>query len=354
MQERSIIVMEMSREQERTNRQISESETQFADLNQTISDQTMGITSLSDVFKQLREAGATTSQILQIFGVRGGSTRLTQSWLKEMRLNDLLNSMKMQGTTQRFADTMKTTTANALAELNSALTAFMIDVGEQFGPALREDIILALIDFIKAMQPLIPEFAEIAKVMAKELPNIIEAFIPILLHMGRALWGYRVCRRRAGPHLPILGVFHGTVLELLGGIGKMFDSIINGDVQGFFEGLLQVFESLAFILKFSILRVLNAVGKMTGLICRRGWRNGWSRKHLVFSKVPPSVEWLVVRSGPVSLSVVYRILRWRWNCWTGYARCRWWGWSGSNHSVRWIAFFVGWSKSCPWPANING
>ena len=269
MQERSITVAEMSREQERTNRQISESETQFADLNQTISDQTTGITSLSDVFNQLREAGATTSQILQIFGVRGGNAInaiMTQGDAFE-RLIEL--NENAQGTTERFADTMKTTTANAVAELNSALTAFMIDVGEQFGPALREDIIPALIEFIQAMQPLIPEFAEIAKVMAKELPNIIEAFIPILLHMGEHFEDIAYVVVALAHIFRFLAYFMEPVLELLGGIGKMFDSIINGDVQGFFEGLLQVFESLALILS-PILRVLNAVGKMTGLIAEEG------------------------------------------------------------------------------------
>ena len=130
---------------------------QFVELNQTVNDQVQGLTGLVDVLDQLQASGASTAQIMEIFGVRGGGAMLAllgqHDGFKTL-VDDLGAS---EGAAQRMADTIGSSTAANIDTMISALQESMITLGEEFLPVLKDDLIpLLRDDLIPLMKELVP------------------------------------------------------------------------------------------------------------------------------------------------------------------------------------------------------
>lgn len=146
---------------------------QFTELNQKVNDQVMGITSLVDVLEQLKNAGATTAQIMEIFGVRGGGAILAllgQSEGFKQLVSDLNNA---EGAAKKMAETIGSSTAAQLDTLQSALQEEMIALGQEFLPVLRDELIPLIRD---DLVPLLREIAPAARLAAGGMSGIANVF----------------------------------------------------------------------------------------------------------------------------------------------------------------------------------
>ena len=263
MSERQLTIDEQKRAQDKLSGSITEQEQRFKDLNQTVGDQTTGLTSLSDVFMQLTAAGATTAQIMEIFGVRGGNA--VNAILAQGDAFQELIALNEDATdrTAEMAEMMGGTTKNAVAELQSAFTALLIEVGRQFGPTIKEEIIPALKDFIEAMMPLVPRFLEVAVMIGEILPDLLEAFVPILIMVGDNMENITGLILFLTYALKLWMFFMEPVISLLGHLGGAMKAIEEGDFLGFLGHVFGILGDIAMILT-PIIRGITAVAQFTG------------------------------------------------------------------------------------------
>ena len=264
MAERRIEQQIVGAQQKKTNATISEQAKEYSNLNKTVSEQTTGITSLSDVFHQLEAAGATTSQMLAIFGVRGGTA--ANALLANVDAMDELTGANKSaqeglGLTAEMVEVMGTSTSYALATLNSEWKAFMLQIGEEFAPMLVSDVIPALRELIASLLPLVPTFAELAVSLGEVLPPIIEALIPILTNLGTIL-------KLLAPFITLIGyamelwfLFMEPVFGLVGDLSQALIDLMNGDFEGFIGSIASAFGNLILVLN-PVYRMLTAIAEM--------------------------------------------------------------------------------------------
>ena len=269
MMERRLEQSQMQKENDRVNQQLSEQEQQAKDLNKTMNEQTTGITSLADVFNQLTAAGATTTQILEIFGVRGG-TAINAILAQNDAFGALIESNKTAsdqfdglGKTQGMVATMTTTTANAMFELKSAFDAFFIKAGAELAPVLREEVVPAMIEMLDTLTPMIPQMMEFFKVVLENIPVFIEGFIPIMEITIMTL-------KILAPILKIIAVLFKAifiviepVVNIINDLLDALDKLFQQDYDGFAEGIKDAFMGLFGVLDgvFGLIGdILGAVG----------------------------------------------------------------------------------------------
>ena len=169
----SIARAEMSMRSDELKDSEKDLQSQFTDLNQTTNDQVQGLTSLVDVLSQLQAAGASTAQIMEIFGVRGGGAILAllgQSDGFKQLVTDLYNA---EGAAAKMAETIGSSTAAQLDTLKSALQEEMIALGQEFLPVLRDELIPLIRD---DLVPLLRDIAPAARLAAGGLSGIGNIF----------------------------------------------------------------------------------------------------------------------------------------------------------------------------------
>ena len=269
MQERQLEVQIQKRESDRLSESISEQKAEYDRLNQTVIDQTQGLTSLADVFSILRAEGATTSQILQVFGVRGGNAVnaiLAQSDAFEQLIE---KNEDAQDRTSEMVAIMTTTAFNAFKELGSVVAELFIAIGEQFAPMIVNDLVPALKDMVAEGGGLIPMFGLMADSLGVLLPQLIDSFVPVLIQMaenGDELVYVIVALAHA---LRFLMIFVEPIMELLAGIGMIFQGIAELDPAKIFNGLGKAAGGLALILN-PIFRMVEAIAEFLGIIDEEG------------------------------------------------------------------------------------
>lgn len=120
------------RENKKFTDSLKEQEQQFAENKDIVESQTMGLTSLVDVINQLESAGATTAEVLEIFSVRGGTAIMALQGQREGFLNLIDVTNNAEGATQRYLQTMKTTSDFQLKVVASSFEETRLVVGELF------------------------------------------------------------------------------------------------------------------------------------------------------------------------------------------------------------------------------
>lgn len=264
MEERRLQQSIMRRDNEKANDTLSAQTQQFSDLNKQVQMQTTGITSLSDLFDQLSESGATTSQILEVFGIRGGSA-VNAILAQKGAFDDLVESnMNAKDRTAEFSEVLKGSTKNALLELNSAFEDFMLDVGAPFALMLMEDMVPAAKEFIEGLRPMLPQLAELASEMGDRVIPLFEALEP-LVYSGLEALDFMI------PIIELLAkVIRGILtyfrpfLAMLSGFASAINSLIEGDFKGFLSGLMDGFIGLFQVLT-PVVRMVEALLDALGL-----------------------------------------------------------------------------------------
>ena len=163
---------------------------EFSQLNSEVSSQIMGLTSLVDVLDQLQASGATTAQIMEVFGVRGGGAILAllgQHAGFEELVRDLENS---GGAAEEMAEIIGSTTAAEIAKMKSAFDEVMLSIGQEFLPILRDDIIPMLRDdfipLLKAIIPVVKAILQVITPVVKAMAELLDAYEKIDERRGQA------------------------------------------------------------------------------------------------------------------------------------------------------------------------
>jgi len=201
MAEASLEQNKLKTEQAQQQETLAAQESQFESLNKTVQESTMGITSLSDMLNILGESGASTAQILEIFGVRGGGA-INALLGQADGFGDLVTEINnADGATEKFSDTLKESAQQQVFELQSAFSELMLSVGEELTPVVvelmqifKDDVIPIIMD----MMPLFKALAVLLKIVAfafkawlffmKPLFNVIIAFDEIITDLFEGNW----------------------------------------------------------------------------------------------------------------------------------------------------------------------
>ena len=262
MAEKRIEQQKVNTANERNNELVAAQQEQFTKLNETVAGQTTGLTSLTDVFRQLRDAGATTNQMLEIFGVRGGTAAISMlanvDALDELTQSNI-GAQEGVGRTAEQIAVMEQSGAFALASLNSKFEEFMILVGSVFTPILVDKVIPAFIKFIdEALIPMLPAFTSLAEQFGEVLPDLLEALVPLFIVLAEVIVALAPAIRLFSLAVQLSMFILKPFLDLIGGIAEMITAIFDKDADAFGEGMKRAFGGLLRIL-FPVLHLLEGI-----------------------------------------------------------------------------------------------
>jgi len=166
------------------------------DLLRTIEQQTVGITSLGDVLDQLSASGATTTQILEIFGVRGGTAIASLVSQRDSFHELVAMNHDAAGATDAYTDSLQRSVADGGSALESLrlfvskITDAMIEIGKPLTEMLTALTNAFGDQIMNAISDLMPEIKklgeELAIGIAFSLPLILDA-LPDIIMLMRAL-----------------------------------------------------------------------------------------------------------------------------------------------------------------------
>lgn len=219
-------------------------------LMKTVEQQATGLTSLGDVLDQLANSGATTTQVLEIFGVRGGtaiSSLLTQRDAFHALVKENENAA---GATAQFTESIQgQNDALGSAKENfflffSAIQESMLAVGGPFIEMLAEIAMHfkdEIADGIKDNIPLFKDLAiQIGLALEQLIPlaihampafiNAIKVIVPLVSILAQ---GFMILMMILSPFLQLLS----GVLQILQGIASLIIGIFTADLGTMGSGL---------------------------------------------------------------------------------------------------------------------
>lgn len=218
-------------------------EDQSKTLTKTIEQQATGITSLGDVLDQLAANSATTTQILEIFGVRGGTAVSALLSQREAFHELVKENENAANATKNYTDSLQQivedggSAKETLLLFVSAIQEGMLEVGRPFIIMLTEMAVLFKDDIQQALKANAPMFKELALSIASALKIIIPMVIDMLPSMIQALKAIvPIVVVLAGAFRILMAVL-SPVLQLLSGIGQMLMGIVNIVMGDFKLGL---------------------------------------------------------------------------------------------------------------------
>lgn len=152
-QELSLAQREGSLEERRRQKEVglsttslNEQQESFKELKSIVESQTTGVGSLVDMIEELNASGATTAEILEIFGVRGGGAILAlQGNAKALREiadanKEVFEATDMNNTLQdQFVRQLMGSTAFALDETRSKFEELSLIIGEPFARLITQE-----------------------------------------------------------------------------------------------------------------------------------------------------------------------------------------------------------------------
>lgn len=209
-------------------------ESQSKSLTKTVEQQTTGITSLGDVLDQLANASATTTQILEIFGVRGG-TAVAALLSQREAFHELVNENKnATDATKDYTDSLQQivedggSAKETLLLFVSAVQEGMLDVGRPFVIMLTEMAILFKDDIQQALKANMPLFRELGLSIMGAMKIIVPMVLDMLPSMIQALKAIVPIVVVLAGAFRILMAILSPVLQLLSGIGMMIQGLVLG------------------------------------------------------------------------------------------------------------------------------
>ena len=212
MAEASLEQSKLKSEQSEGQEALTEQEARYESLNKTVQESTMGLTSLSDMLSTLAASGASTAQILEIFGVRGGgaiNALLGQADGFAGLVTEINNA---EGATQEFSDVLKTSAQQQVFEMQSAFADLMLVVGEELTPVFVEILQIVKNDLMPIFMDMLPLFKALGVVLK-------------VLAIGFKLWLFfmkPVFNMIIAIDETITALFEGRWMDALKGVIKLF------------------------------------------------------------------------------------------------------------------------------------
>ena len=215
MAEASLEQNKLKTEQSQQTENLASQEARFESLNSTVQESTMGITSLSDMLRILGESGASTAQILEIFGVRGGGAinALLGQADGFTALVDGINNA--EGATEEFSNTLKESAQQQVFELQSAFADLMLSVGEELTPVIVELMQIFKDDVIPIIMDMMPLFKALAVLL-----KVVAFAFKFMLFFMKPLFNIIIAIDEV-----ITALFEGRWIDALGGVVKLFANV---------------------------------------------------------------------------------------------------------------------------------
>ena len=224
---------EATRDAKKNNKVLSEQESQYNSLNDIVTSQTMGLTSLSDVVNQLADSGATTAEILEIFSVRGGTAIMALMGQRDGFLELVDANMKADGAARRYLQTMMLTADYQLKTVISAFEETRIEIGKMFAELITMDGGLAqsMRNMAASITGNKAQWMDLRDAIAND---ILPLFWRIPYLIDGIMQGFSIARpfiMAFASTMKILGVVLWPVFKLLEGIAWLLD-IVMGNALG--------------------------------------------------------------------------------------------------------------------------
>ena len=212
MAEGGLEQQKLKQEQMASQESLSAQEAQYSTLNKTVQDSTMGLTSLSDMMNTLATSGASTAQILEIFGVRGGGA-INALLGQTEGFNQLVTSINdAGGATEEFSDTLKESAQQDVYELQSAMADLMLNIGEELTPTIVYLMKIFKNDLIPIIQDMMPLFKAIGVII-----KIVAISFKFWLFFMKPLFNMIIAVDEI-----ITALFAGDWIGVLKGVVKLF------------------------------------------------------------------------------------------------------------------------------------
>ena len=125
--------------QQKNSKTVADQKRLYGSLNREVQMQTTGLTSLVDVINQLEAAGATTSQVLEIFSVRGGTAIMALLGQADAFRDLTEANYESQGALAAFIEEIKTSVAFAMMQVKSNFEETQLVIGEIYADLLTMD-----------------------------------------------------------------------------------------------------------------------------------------------------------------------------------------------------------------------
>ena len=215
MAEASLEQSKLKTEQMQAQDSLAAQETQFESLNTIVQESTMGITSLSDMLRILGESGASTAQILEIFGVRGGGAINALLGQAEGFDNLVQSINNAGGATDDFSKVLKTSAQQQVFELQSAFSDLMLSVGEELTPVVVELMQIFKDDVIPIIMDMMPLFKALAVLL-----KVVGVMFKFILFFMQPLFNIIIAIDEV-----ITALFEGRWVDALGGVVKLFANL---------------------------------------------------------------------------------------------------------------------------------
>jgi len=162
--------------------QLAAEEEAYGTLKTTVESQTSGVISLVDIITQLNDKGATTAEILEMFGVRGGGAILalrgqTDQFRELAQANDEVAAAVTDSTslTQEFVGTLENTAQFAIDETKSKMEELSLVAGEPFAELIKQED-----GIMQTFQTAITKATENADVFQDMADSVEEEWLPAL------------------------------------------------------------------------------------------------------------------------------------------------------------------------------
>ena len=200
MQQREIDLQIASAAAEQAAAKQAELKKRGDELTKTVEMQTTGLTSLTEMLRQMEAGNITAAQALEIFGVRGGTAALSLLSQREAFEELVASNEKATGRTEEFSQTLKQSPFESMKVALSKLSEEMITVGEifvkhLFGMTKDGERFEGVLDgvaggFKKIVDDNRPKLEELAKLFAQNLKltiGILVSTIPMILNVVEAI-----------------------------------------------------------------------------------------------------------------------------------------------------------------------
>ncbi len=218
-------------------------EKQSRELTKTVEQQATGLTSIGEVLDQLASSGATTTQVLEIFGVRGGTAMASLLAQREAFHELVKENEDATDATKKYTDSLQQivedggSAKETLLLFVSAIQEGMLDVGRPFVIMLTELAILFKEDIQQALKANMPLFKELGASLMSAMKIIVPMALDALPSMIQALKAIVPIIVVLAAAFRILMAILQPVFQLLSGIGNIIMGIIqmlSGDVKNGF------------------------------------------------------------------------------------------------------------------------
>ena len=200
-------------------------------LMKTVEQQATGLTSIGDVLDQLAESGATTTQVLEIFGVRGGTAIASLLSQREAFHALVAENENAQGATAAFTASIQGqdgalgSAKESFFLFVSAIQEAMLTIGEPFINMLMEMSAMFKDEIAEAIKENLPLFKDLAIQIGLALKQIIPMALDALPAFINALKFVVPLVTILAQVFIILMQVLSPVLQLLAGIMQLLQGV---------------------------------------------------------------------------------------------------------------------------------